>query len=158
MHDFRPNCNIVKNVIFYKSWMRTEVKDRMSEVEGSTSSQSIVWEMLEEVAVEKFYVNDSNRPGILIVPKHWFGMRGYGYAVVLNYVGVICTTTSKKKALERVRLLAERDGILPFKLYRETEKGRVLFAENREVRLDPTKRYVEDAPIAIFKVPEWEET
>ena len=118
--------------------------------------QPIVWEMLEQVAIERFYIDDSKKPAILIIPKCWLGLKGYGYAVFLNYVGVICTTTSKKKALERVKLLAERDGVLPFKLYRETEKGRVLFAENKEVRLDPTKKYVEDAPIAKFRIPEWE--
>ena len=117
--------------------------------------QPIVWEMLEEIAVEKFYINDSDKPGILIVPKYWLGMKGHGYAVILNYVGVICTTTSKKKALERVKLIAERDGVLPFKLYRETDKGKVLFAENKEIRLDPTMEYVE-GPIAKFRVPEWE--
>ena len=115
----------------------------------------IVWEMLEEVAIERFYINDCDKPAILIVPKYWFGLKGHGYAVFLNYVGIITTTTSKKKALERVKLLAERDGVLPFRLYRETARGRVLFAENKEVRLDPTKKYVEDAPITIFKVPEW---
>ena len=118
--------------------------------------QPIVWEMLEQVAVERFYINDSNKPAILIIPKCWLGLKGYGYAVFLNYVGVICTTTSKKKALERVKLLAERDGVLPFKLYRETDKGKVLFAENREVRLDPAKKYAEDGIIAKFRIPEWE--
>jgi len=74
--------------------------------------QPVVWEVLEEIAVEKFYINDSDKPGILIVPKYWLGMKGHGYAIILNYVGVICTTTSKKKSLRKSKT-ASRAGWRP---------------------------------------------
>jgi len=69
-----------------------------------------------------------------------------------NTVGQIASFSSAKKAELRLQEIV-KTARFPVKVFKQTRRGRVLFAENTETRIPPNA--VEGTVMATFAIPEW---
>jgi len=116
-----------------------------------------LWELLEEEAPQKFYVDGKENPAFLLLPRgHWASSKSM-HTLYLNSISVIDTFTSEKKALERLTQIVENANFA-VRVYRVVKYGRnrgkrILFAENTVERMDKTKLI---GPARVFNIDEWQ--
>lgn len=113
---------------------------------------NFMWEMVESLASSKYYINDSEKPALLVLPK----LNSKGYDLYLNLIGKIASFKSERNATNRVKKLVETANY-PLKLYRVRygRKDKKPFAVNEEYS-ELYKNAVEGNPIKVFNIEEWE--
>lgn len=112
---------------------------------------NILWDLIESEARERFFVDDAKEPAFLI---SWGIFSPNGKCTLyLNTVGAINSFPTLSKARERIKELVE-SARTPIKVYKETKRGHLLFAESKESR--PPATVSEGNLIATFKIREWE--
>ena len=115
-----------------------------------------LWELLEDEAPEKFYVDGKEHPAFLYFHRqHWASQRGK-HTIYMNGVGVIDSFGSKKKAFARLKEIVEH-AYFAIRVYQVSRTGRnkgkrILFAENTIQRVDMTNA---KGPMKVFEIDEW---
>jgi hypothetical protein len=89
----------------------------------------IVWDLLESNASEKYFVDGAEEPAFLIGRGPW-AING-DWTLYMNHVTAIGSFTSLGKARERL-LEMIRGAKKTVKVFRETRRGKRLFAESGE--------------------------
>jgi hypothetical protein len=89
----------------------------------------MVWDLLESNASERYFVDNAEEPGFLIGRGPW-AIHGE-WTLYMNRVSALGSFTSRQKARERLLKMVQ-GAKEPVKVFRETRRGRQLFAESRE--------------------------
>lgn len=94
---------------------------------------SIIWDLIESEARERYYVNDCEEPAFLI-GGGVFARKGKLCSLYMNTVCELGSFSSFKKAREKLKEIVAK-AKLPVKLYRIKNNGqRVLFAEKEAIK------------------------
>jgi len=121
-------------------------------------SHSILWELMEMEAPEKFYVNGKEHPAFLFFPRyHYLSAKKTKHSLYMNGVGLVSSFSSKKQTFARLREIVENANF-PLRLYQVSKYGskrgkRILFAENHTQRVDMTDA---KGPMKVFNIEEWQ--
>ena len=135
--------------------LRLGRRRKQPEKPPSSTGTSLLWELMEMEAPEKFCVNGKEHAAFLLFPKcHWAASKGYHH-LYMNTVGLIGKYTARAKALERLREIVETANFA-LKVYRVSKYGRnrgkrIFFAENHVQRVEPS-----EFPTKVFNIKEWE--
>jgi hypothetical protein len=89
----------------------------------------IVWDLLESNASERYFVDDAEEPGFLIGRGPW-AING-DWTLYMNHVAALGSFTSRQKAREWLLKMVQ-GATKPVKVFRETRRGKRLFAESGE--------------------------
>ena len=111
--------------------------------------ESYLWEAAEVLAIHKYYINDTEKPALLVI---WHKGK---YHLQVNKVGLIGAYKSEKQLKDRIIELIKTANY-PIKLYRwkHGKRDKKPFTENDNY----SERYLnakEDCPIRAFEIPEW---
>lgn len=87
---------------------------------------NILWDLLESEAREKYFIGSSEKPAFLISQGVWATQDHY--SLYMNNVCCVGSLTSREKAREKIRQIVATARV-PIRLFRETRRGKVLFAE-----------------------------
>jgi hypothetical protein len=69
----------------------------------NSAMSSLLWDLMETEAPDKFFVGDAERPGFLLFPRYHFLAHENRWTLYLNSVGLIDTFSTMEEALERLR-------------------------------------------------------
>jgi hypothetical protein len=89
----------------------------------------IVWDLLESNASERYFVDAAEEPAFLIGRGPW-AINGC-WTLYMNRVAALESFTSCQKARELLLKMVQ-GAKKPVKVFRETRRGKRLFAESRE--------------------------
>jgi hypothetical protein len=112
--------------------------------------ERFLWDLIESEAHARFFIDSADEPAFLIC-RGPFAIRG-PYGLYLNTVGHIASFPSAKKAELRLQEIV-KTARTPVKVFKQTRRGRILFAENTETRIPPNA--IEGTMMATFTIPEW---
>lgn len=85
---------------------------------------SILWDLMESEAPDKFFVGDAERPGFLLFPRYHFLAHENKWTLYMNSVGLIDTFSTMDKALERLRqIIATAKASV--KVFRTSKTGQI---------------------------------
>jgi hypothetical protein len=117
---------------------------------------TILWELMEMEAPEKFFINGAEQPGFLLFPKYSYLTLNNKVSLYMNGVGLIANFKTEKQAKERLKQIVETANF-PTRVYQVSKTGsrrgkRILFAENTIQRVEPTEN-----PCKVFNISEWQD-
>lgn len=102
---------------------------------------SILWDLMESEAPDKFFVGDAERPGFLLFPRYHCFAHENKWTLYMNSVGLIDTFSTMDKALERLReiIATAKTSVKVFKASKtgRDRNKRILFAEKLVTDMAP---------------------
>lgn len=87
----------------------------------SLALQDCLWDILETEAFERYFINDAEEPGFLILHKYNPLIHG-SFELYMNHVTRLARVKTHKKAVERLNDIL-RTAKIPMRVYVQKKKG-----------------------------------